>query len=418
MKIQIREPISESLKFGFLGDIVPGFPEYKPVIKDRRLMELLDPCDLVIANIESPLTNAPSIKERGISLRSDPKSVKVLNELNINVANLANNHIFDCGLPGLEDTLNILAQNKISCFGAGRDIKHSSRPFIFESTKIRMAFLAFSYEAFDSPSIASNHAPGANPLILDKAKDQIAQLRKKGYIVCVSYHGGDMFFRIPNPKCRSVLRDLAQAGAHIVIGHHAHVFQGIEVYNDSIIAYGLGNFYWSWLEMKYRGENVGLLLNVELDRLGPCAFSAHIIHNQWPLPKLSIVQGHKEIELLELLKYISDSLIDQTQYIREWRRDCCRKALGMNHTSNNLWLLKAFSRAGRFSKFAFRTFIKKLKGKISTKKTEKGKNNLQPRTNTSTLEIIPAAIKGFPIKLSDFRHLNQCYRAYEVEPEP
>ncbi len=102
----------------------------------------MDACDLVVANLESPLTTATSAKDRGSSLCSDPNSVKELKELNVNVANLANNHIIDRGLTGSEETLNDLKQHGISWLGAGRDKKHASKPFMHECAEGQIALLA------------------------------------------------------------------------------------------------------------------------------------------------------------------------------------------------------------------------------------------------------------------------------------
>jgi len=408
LRFQLRRPTSPLLTIGFLGDTVPGFPTYKPIKKSRRLLELLGFCDLVIANLESPLTTATSTKDWGSSLCSDPNSVQELKELNVDVANLANNHIIDRGLAGLEETLNVLKQHGISWLGAGRNKKHASKPFTYECTEGKIALLAYSFTALDSPSIANEESPGANSLILNDAKRQLGHLREKGFIVCASYHGGDEFFRIPCPKYRAILKELAQAGAHLVIGHHAHIFQGVEVFNGSIIVYGLGNFYMNTpIQLEHRGTDVGLLLTVEIDRLGPCAYSVNFVHNHRPLRKLVIVEGQKKTELIELFKSISDPLTDPVKWVHEWRHDCCRMALGMNDKCDDLWLLRTARRAYVLSKlFATRASVMNRKS---------FNNKSQPQSNSSMLEMISAAIMGFPKSINAFKNLRQCYKAYYME---
>jgi hypothetical protein len=417
MRLKLREYRSRSVKVGFVGDTVPGFPIYKPIKKSRRLLKVLDACDLVVANLESPLTTATSVKDFGSSLCSDPNSVQELKVLNVNVANLANNHIIDRGLAGLEETLNVLKQNGISWLGAGSDQKYASKPFMHEFTEGQIALLAYSYRDLYSPSMASGNSPGPNPLILDEAKRQIASLRNKGYIVCVSYHGGDEFFRIPCPKYRIVLKELARAGANLVIGHHAHVFQGVEVYNGSIIAYGLGNFYMNTkFQMDNRGSDIGLLLTVELDRLGPFAYSLHFVHNQRSKRKLSIVQGQKRAELLKLFKQISDALIDWNKYVDEWRRDCFRMVLGMNDAHNDFWTLRTARRL-RFGVYKTALGVYKTALKAFIKRQKINKTSSQLRSNSSILELISAAMMGFPTNVGDFRSLRQCYKAYDMEED-
>lgn len=410
MKVQLREPVTKPIKVGFLGDTAPGYPTYKPINKSHYLLKLLGACDLVIANLESPLTTANSTKNWGSSLRSDPKSVQELKELNINVANLANNHIIDRGLTGLEETLNVLKQHGISSFGAGRDQNHASKPFMPEYTVGRLALLAYSYTALNTPSMASGNSPGANPFTLEEAKRQIASLKNKGYVVCTSYHGGDEFFRIPCPKYRTVLKELAKAGANLVIGHHAHLFQGVEICDGSIIAYGLGNFYMNTdYQMENRGTDIGLLLTVELDRLGPCAYSLHFVHHQRSMRKLSIVQGQKRAELLKLFNQISDALTDWTKYVDEWRRDCFRMALGMNFASSHFWVLGTAIR--------LRYGVYKLASLAFNSRQKTNKTTIQLQPTSSTSELISAAIKGFPTNADDLRSLRQCYKAYDMEAD-
>ena len=62
---------------------------------------------------------------------------------------------------------------------------------------------------------------------MSEARETIVSLKRRGYVVCVSYHGGEEFFGIPSPSRRALFHELASNGADLVIGHHAHVFQGL-----------------------------------------------------------------------------------------------------------------------------------------------------------------------------------------------
>ena len=85
MRIQLRRPVSKATKVSFFGDTVPGYPIYEPISTGQRLLEHLGNCDIVIANLESPLTTASHPKQVGTSLRSDPASVSELKELNVSI---------------------------------------------------------------------------------------------------------------------------------------------------------------------------------------------------------------------------------------------------------------------------------------------------------------------------------------------
>jgi len=404
VRIEIRASAGPSARVGCAGDLVPGCPDWVPLAKEETLRRALGSCALVVANLESPLTTAASHKERGASLASDPASVRELKDCNIGAVCLANNHIMDCGLTGLTDTTETLARNAIGFFGAGRSRSGASAPWHWETGGLRIAFLGY---AFSCPTAVAGPDPegaGVQPFAAREAERQIAELRQQGCLVCVSCHGGEEFFRVPSPAYRSALQGLAAAGAHLVIGHHAHVFRGLEVRDGCLIAYGLGNFYMDTpLQRARRGTAVGLLLTVELDAVGPAAYDVRFVCRQDTPPGLSLVRGRAEGELCGLLDEWSGAVRDYRAHRREWRRDCFRMAWGMNEIggAGPIGMLRRAARLLLYAAWRFR----KRGGR---------KGGSREAHGTPVRRMILAACMAAPRAIAEMQKTTRCYRVYDA----
>jgi poly-gamma-glutamate synthesis protein (capsule biosynthesis protein) len=428
MKTILRRPISPSIKIGLTGDFVPGLSPYKPINIKPDLERLMDSCDFIAANLESPLTDEFSWKPKGYGgrLRSDPASVMELNKLNIKLANLANNHILDCGLKGLEDTIIVLEKNGIAWFGAGKDLKQTSKPYFMEISKIRIAFLAYTYETHDVSPMAQEDNGGPNPFEFEKVKKEITELKKRGFIVCVSYHGGWQLFRVPTKIRRDVMREIAGCGADLVVGHHAHVFQGAEYIDANLIVYGLGNFYFYMPDRNkivYKGTDIGLFMIVEMDQKGPVSYYPHFVHANHNDSSLHLIRGKKEIELNKMFYDLSNITSSDKQHKIEWRYDCCRKALGLNSSHNTFYgLVFSFSRLykriikSKFLRFISSTKLSKSKDTLKNKRVEYiALRKVSPEYTNPLKDIIVAIILCMPRAILNPRHVTKWYRVYNIE---
>ena len=403
MKTRWRVPQSEPVVIAFAGDTMPRYEDHGGIAKSEDLTGLLHSCDLVMANLESPLTTAGSFKTGGSSLFSIPSSVLDLQELNISLVSLANNHIMDRGRTGLEETLDVLDKSKIAWLGAGLNSVEAAQTHVWSSTDFKMVFLSFSYEASDIVNTAGYSRAGANPLLMSDAQRKISAFKEQGYLVCVSYHGGEQFFRIPFPKRQTLFRLLAESGADIVIGHHAHVFQGIETFDNKIVAYGLGNFLMTTpFQSAHKGTAIGLLLLIEVDAAGPLGYTAHFVYNDRKNHMLSLIHGEAESILQKLIDSFSRSFKDQKNLIREWQLDCCRMLMSMNEV-NNIHPVRRLYSAGRRGWSI-------LKADHEEKMTPpKGERALY---SASKNKQILEGIRGIPLMLSAPGKFTECYTAY------
>lgn len=206
-----------------------------------EIQDYLSSADYVVANIESPLTNKPISTSRVLNHVSDLKAGKYLASLNIKVWSIANNHIMDCGVLGLKDTIKVAKQNECMAIGAGNNLTEALTTVILgESVKVGILSIASSSWSYIK---ADEKTPGA--ATWDKIKNiksAINNLRKKVDWVVVVVHGGDEYSDIPLPYVRKQYHRFLELGVDIIVGHHPHVVQNYEKVGKKIIFYSLGNF--------------------------------------------------------------------------------------------------------------------------------------------------------------------------------
>ena len=143
------------------------------------------------------------------------------------------------GPEGLRSTLDLLRASEIASVGAGANREEAARPYLHQADGGTVAILNVAENEF---SIAGPADPGANPLdpVANFYAIQAAAAQARYVIVIV--HGGHERFSYPSRRMIDTYRFFVDAGAHAVIGHHAHCYSGVETYRHAPIFYGLGNF--------------------------------------------------------------------------------------------------------------------------------------------------------------------------------
>nr|HPJ82058.1 CapA family protein [Saccharofermentans sp.] len=183
--------------------------------------------DEVIVNLEGPITDKPCSKTKGSCVSSSPAFARVLRALGVTVLNLANNHMTDCGIEGLADTLSIARDNGMYTVGAGADLDEASRPLVLERKGISVALIATTH--FEGIT-ATNNSPGVFCAEKDfsLARSIIADIKNRYDWVVMNYHGGEEYVHIPMPRRRRLMRRFLDLGVDVIICHHPHVVQGYE----------------------------------------------------------------------------------------------------------------------------------------------------------------------------------------------
>lgn len=206
-------------------------------IFDIKILDAFKHSDFVHLNLENPITDGDYRNKKGICLKAPLETAEYLKEHGVNICTLANNHIMDCGINGIKDTISLLEKNGIAYYGIGGYDKY----IILKKNQLKIALIASVHK--EGPLWNGTGIAPFN-FNLEQIRLLVNEIKSKedpDYII-YNYHGGTEFNIIPEPKRRSFFKKLIETGINVVIGHHAHVPQGIEEYKNGIIVYGLGNF--------------------------------------------------------------------------------------------------------------------------------------------------------------------------------
>ena len=216
------------------------------------LKEVFSQSDLVVANLEGPITdNATKSEGSVIGSREnyfftfDPSVAKTLKDSGVGMVNLGNNHILNFGEDGVAQTKKYLESAGVGYFGSPLigDIRYGIRD-------IRGQKIAFvNYNQF----IANGK---------ERAMTDIAEAKAKSDFVVLYAHWGKEYVSAL-PSVRELAHTFVDAGADLVIGSHPHVVQEHEVYHGKTIYYSLGNLVFDQYFQKETKR--GLLVRVIID---------------------------------------------------------------------------------------------------------------------------------------------------------
>lgn len=194
-----------------------------------------------VFNLEYPITKSNKPVPGKICLKAyDNFIIDTFGSKPIAVC-LANNHIFDYGFIGFQDTISSLEKSEILYFGAGSEDNNWNNPAIVNIGKKKVYLLGYC----DERTIAGfrgNERYRPAPLDFDLIKKDINFYKNKDNVIIINIHWGIVHFSLPRPDSLILARKLIDAGADAVIGHHSHIIQPIEIYKGKLIAYGLGDF--------------------------------------------------------------------------------------------------------------------------------------------------------------------------------
>jgi hypothetical protein len=245
--IRAREENSEArVRLSALGDLMlcgewedPDRAEAPAVFADLKAAIA---ADVVFANLETSIEDTDGhIPKAPRVLASRETITEALEALDVDIVNVSNNHAFDGYLAGFASVRTILDQRGIQHFGAGEDSTAAASACRLTTHGISTAWLGYTDPATMPSHIAGPGSFGVNLLEQQHVLDDVAKLRDEVDHVIVSLHWGVEYCHYPSPDQIEFARSVIDAGASVVIGHHAHVVQGVERYKNGLIAYNLGN---------------------------------------------------------------------------------------------------------------------------------------------------------------------------------
>ncbi|MBO5761471.1 MAG: CapA family protein [Lentisphaeria bacterium] len=277
------------------------------------LKEDLAAADLRIVNLEIPLCDGstPIIKS-GPALWGKPESIASLKVIPFDVAVCANNHTFDCALPGYASTRKLLKENHIVPVGAGDDITEARKPFIFEKNGIKIGLFTLS-EGEDMMG-AGIGKPGVRPWEVKILADEIRERRKELDVILVSSHCGLEYQPYPSFYVWETFKTLAEAGADLIIGHHPHVPQGMTHFGKCKAFFSLGNFVFDQKEFFYRKTGFYLAIEVGKEGVASCEKVPYRIRER----SLKKLEGKEKEEFEILFTKLSAPLANEKTARQAW----------------------------------------------------------------------------------------------------
>lgn len=224
------------------------------------LYTILREADYRICNLETPLTlNRCQINKCGPSLMAKPETVRGYQALGINLVTLANNHILDQSIKGLQDTIETLDSAGIEHIGAGTLNNMCSSKCLRDNGNSIAIYTCAEHEF----SIAEEERIGANPFEPCVSLREISNLADNHDYVIVLYHGGKECYRYPSPLLQLRCHAIVDSGADLVICQHSHCIGCQEQYGNGTIIYGQGNFIFDLRSNDY--WNSGMLVKLDDD---------------------------------------------------------------------------------------------------------------------------------------------------------
>lgn len=329
------------MKIAFLGDIALFGKNTTETISYQQkfgfIRRFLEKCDFVVGNLESPLTeHSKTISGKSAYLKGNPNDVEILKYLNVTHVSLANNHMFDYGAPGLQETIDTLDCAGIKWFGA------NGKTAVIRDNTNKLLLMGYCCYSTNGKGLGVK-TPCINifdPLAIE---NEITEVITNDMLPVLSIHWGEEHVHYPNIDHIEIARKLCKDKKIIIHGHHPHVIQGIEEVSDSIIAYSLGNF---CFDDVYTSKSKDPLIRLTEDNMESFVLVIEIENNNIINYKLfpfsfreNCYQTDEKI-LVKLKEWSSFLCANKDEYIKKRSKDLQTYLDGRKQMRNMEWYIK------------------------------------------------------------------------------
>ncbi|XRG91215.1 CapA family protein (plasmid) [Haladaptatus sp. SPP-AMP-3] len=266
-------------RLGFTGDVMLG-----RLINERQRQRsvsgvwgnvegTLRALDGLFINLECCLSAGGTLwtdTYRPFHFRADPDwAIPALESVGVEWTNLANNHVLDYGPDALADTVGHLDDAGIRHSGAGADLEAACSPAFVTVDGLEVALVSFTDNTpefaakSDKAGTAYVNFDVTHPQAVRRVGRSLARARTEDPdLLVASLHWGPNMRTEPTVEFREFARWLAEEGVDIVHGHSAHVFQGVEVIDDTLVLYDTGDFVDDYATDSERHNDRGFLFEV------------------------------------------------------------------------------------------------------------------------------------------------------------
>ncbi len=214
-------------------------------ILSSDVLDIMKNSDIMIANSEFTVSNRGSkIPNKMYTFRAKPERLSIYEEMGVDLVTLANNHVYDYGSIAFNDMLDAFNQYNIPHIGAGHNKDEAMNPYYFVVNGYKIAFVNAnrSEKVILTPGATDNSEGVFRCYDPTDMVNLIKSLRNNtDYVIAIIHYGSENSHELEEEQVSSS-KAYIDAGADMVVGHHAHTLQGIEFYNHKPIIYNLGNF--------------------------------------------------------------------------------------------------------------------------------------------------------------------------------
>jgi poly-gamma-glutamate capsule biosynthesis protein CapA/YwtB (metallophosphatase superfamily) len=232
----------------------------------RRIRQTLAEADIVFLNLESQLSDQKGetqSKKNNLIFTGPPEGGASLAQAGITIVSTANNHAYDYGFRALKETIENLDSSNIWHVGTGIDSNRLYKPLRKRISGITFAFFAVT-ELMNTPCCAWK--PYVAWVDSGRLFPEIRAIRDSADVIIVSYHGNEEYKDAPTREQQIFFHQCIDRGVDIVVGHHSHVFQGIEKYKSGWCVYSLGNFVFAQPQRRWTQRSAGIRWKFEKEQ--------------------------------------------------------------------------------------------------------------------------------------------------------
>lgn len=192
----------------------------------EKMYPLFSTDDVTVVNLEGAFYDSTAGKvTKTYNFRAPTEFARILPLGSVEAVMLGNNHTIDYGQAGFDSTVAALEKENVAWFV---DSNEANKTWIYEKNGIKIGFAGY-YIGYWRANIG-------------KVRESLQALRDAGCATIIgSMHGGSEYAQKHNNHQAMMADTLIQYGASVVMGHHPHVVQGVEVRNNATVAYSLGN---------------------------------------------------------------------------------------------------------------------------------------------------------------------------------
>ena len=251
------------------------------------LLDEMQSADILMVNNEFAYTDrGEALSGKAYTFRADPSRVGLLDDIGVDIAGVANNHVYDYGEIGFLDTLNTLDSDGMPNVGAGVNLDDALKPVYFIIGGRKIAFVAATQ--IERTLNYTKEATGTTPGVLkclhpEQFCDEISLAKQNADYVIVYPHWGTEGNANYGADQVALARAFVEAGADVIIGGHTHCLQTVEYIDDVPVYYSLGNYFFSVSSQLPADYNTGLA-QVRINSDGtidtyflPCRFSSGVV---------------------------------------------------------------------------------------------------------------------------------------------